>query len=520
MSVPSSVPSSVRELPPSRVEEDPFSFARTVGMTGLFAAALGVVILVINERGGQFLAKNVGVMMIVLGTAMAYFHAVRDTDPTVRRTYGYCAGLGLPLCGLVLALMPLLLSYAKTPEEGEERKIASLFFPYGWACFVGGMLFLSAFGRNETEPAHRKWALRGLGGLGLGLALTGLIGGNSIASFALVYGSVTSLLGLAYLSSYVSQLGGADEEGRPAAQMILFAGIAVFVIALLRSVIPHEQPYFVPTGLVLMAIGLIYALAGIFYTSDRQIVVMTRREIWSFFYSPIAYALLLISALVAAFNYSEFVFGLHFGPLMGNLNFEPVVLNFYLGTLYGVFALVAIVPGLTMRLISEEKRTGTYEVLMCSPVKEWPIVLSKVFAALFFYMLVWCVWLVFLIALRIETGKPFDYRPLLTFYLGLAITGASFVSMGVFFSTLTKNQIIAAALTFLGMVTMIAFYLISRSLPPESTKQTILSHLSFVDLWIDTLKGQLHIRDMVIHGSMAVFWCFLSVKVLEARRWS
>ena len=200
---------------------------------------------------------------------------------------------------------------------------------------------------------------------------------------------------------------------------------------------------------------------------------------------------------------------------------EPVVLYFYLGTLYGVFMLVFQVPALTMRLFSEEKRTGTYEVLMCAPVSETPVVISKLLAALAFYMLIWAVWLVFLLDLRVETGKAFEYRPLISFYLALAATGAAFLAMGLFFSSLTRNQIVAAALTFFGMVAWIMSALRDRpDLPEESTRYTVLQHLSFVHLWIESLQGRLHLRDLIIQLSMAVFWCFLTVKVLEARRWS
>jgi ABC-type transport system involved in multi-copper enzyme maturation permease subunit len=173
-----------------------------------------------------------------------------------------------------------------------------------------------------------------------------------------------------------------------------------------------------------------------------------------------------------------------------------------------------------MRLISEEKRTGTYEVLMCAPVSETPVALSKFFASLAFYMLVWGVWLVFLLDVRVESGKAFEFRPLISFYLALAASGASFLGMGLFFSSLTRNQIVAAALTFLGMVVWLGVFFIADSAPRDSTRYTILSHLSFVQLWLESLQGRLHLRDLIIQVSIAVFWIFLAVKVLEARRWS
>jgi hypothetical protein len=135
-------------------------------------------------------------------------------------------------------------------------------------------------------------------------------------------------------------------------------------------------------------------------------------------------------------------------------------------------------------------------------------------------MLIWAVWLVFLLDVRVEAGKAFEYRPLISFYLALAASGASFLAMGLFFSALTRNQIVAAAMTFVGMLVWIALFLIASDMPEDSPKSVVLNHLSFVQLWAESLRGRLHIRDLVIQVSVAVFWGFLAVKVLEARRWN
>jgi ABC-2 type transport system permease protein len=326
-----------------------------------------------------------------------------------------------------------------------------------------------------------------------------------------------ALLGLGYLVAFVSQLGGADLGGYRPALAIGSLGLLVFLIALARSIFPGDRPFFVPAGLVLMALGITYALTAVFLVSDLKIVVLTRRELLAYFASPIAYILLFISALVAWINYNQFVFILSTSRLPVP---EPIVVIFYLGNLFGVFMLVFQVPALTMRLVAEERRTGTYEVLMCAPVSETPVVVSKLIAALVFYMLIWAVWLFFLLDVRVESGKVFEYRPLISFYLALAASGVSFLAMGLFFSSLTRNQIVAAAMTFVGMVAWIVLFLIARDLPQESTRTVVLNHLSFVNLWLDSLQGRLHLRDLIIQVSIAVFFTFLTVRVLEARRWS
>jgi gliding motility-associated transport system permease protein len=502
------------ETAPSPLTEDQASFARTVGLTGLMATVLGTLILILNAakaRIGIEIGNNVAFAAIVVGLAMMFFHAARDTDPFVRRMYGYIGGIGLPLAGAILSLLPVAISWARS------QPVISLFFPFGWACFLVGLFYLMSYCRNETEEKNRWHGLLALVVIGGFLAAFAFIGGLIVASYALTYGSVMALLALGYLVAFVSQLGGADLGGYWPALAIGALGVLVFLVALGRSLFPGNVPFFVPAGLVLMAFGLAYALTAVFLVSDWTIVVLTRRELMAYFASPIAYILLFISALVAWINYNQFVYILSASRVPVQ---EPIVLIFYLGNLFGVFMLVFQVPALTMRLISEEKRTGTYEVLMCAPVSEIPVVLSKLLAALAFYLLIWAVWLVFLLDVRVEAGKPFEYRPLISFYLALAASGASFLAMGLFFSSLTRNQIVAAAMTFVGMVAWIVLFLIARDLPEESTRFVVLNHLSFVTLWADSLRGRLHLPDLVIQVSIAVFFTFLTVKVLEARRWS
>lgn len=507
------------ETAPSALTEDQVSTARTIGMTGLAAAVLGILILVLHAgkaKVAQDVGSNVGFTAVVLGLAMMFFHAARDADQVVRRMYGYVGGIGLPLCGVILSLLPVIISASRSAPDDGPRQIVSLFFPFGWACFLAGLFFLIPFCRNETEEANRRHGLMALGGLGAGLALTGFVGGSVAARFALTYGSALTLIGLLYLVALVGQVGGADGPGYRPAVAIGAVGLAVFLVALARSLFGGGYAYFVPTGLLLMALGLAYAVTALFLVSDATVIVLTRRELLAYFCSPIAYILLFISALVAWVNYNDFADTL---ASSRGVIFEPIVLHYFLGTLFGAFMLVFQVPALTMRLFAEEKRTGTYEVLMCAPVSETPVVVSKLLAALTFFMLIWAVWLIYLLDLRVESGKEFDYRPIITFYLVLLVNGAAFVSMGVFFSSLTRNQIVAAALTFVGMLAWLVPYYLLRTEQGETTRFVVLRPLSFVHLWINSLEGRLHVRDLFVQGSIAVFWSFLTVKVLEARRW-
>src|SRR5262249_47366581 len=140
---------------------------------------------------------------------------------------------------------------------------------------------------------------------------------------------------------------------------------------------------------------------------------------------------------------------------------EPIVGDFLLNWFPIILQLIAL-PLITMRLMSEEKRTGTMEMILTAPINEWSITLSKFLAAWIFYQLTWLPIWFFMVAFRLMGADPFDYRPLISFYFGMAATGAGFVAMGLFFSSVTRNQIVAAVLSFLGMCVNFSFVFLNR----------------------------------------------------------
>jgi ABC-2 type transport system permease protein len=201
---------------------------------------------------------------------------------------------------------------------------------------------------------------------------------------------------------------------------------------------------------------------------------------------------------------------------------EPIVRNFILQW-PNVIATVVVVPVLTMRLLSEEKRSGTLEVLLTAPVDEPAVVVSKFLAAWMMYLVMWLPFALFLIYFRIGGGAPFDYHPMFSFTVGLAATGAAFVSMGVFFSSLTRSQIASGLLSVVGMLGLTVIYILGDmlgDLAPSSNWVKVLKHMSYIDVWLDTLRGRLLPLQILFFLSLAVVWLFLSVKVLEARKWT
>src|SRR5205823_340230 len=137
-------------------------------------------------------------------------------------------------------------------------------------------------------------------------------------------------------------------------------------------------------------------------------------------------------ALICWFNYLIFANDLVSSSLQGRPPSEPIVRS-YIVTLIPVLGVMFAVPAITMRLLSEERRTGTLEVLLTAPLAEGTVVLSKFLAGLVFFLFLCLPLAGFLLALRVEGGRPFDYLPLLSFYIALVCSGAAFVGMGLFF---------------------------------------------------------------------------------------
>jgi ABC-2 type transport system permease protein len=520
-----------REVAPSLLRDDEAQFARWVGTFGLVFTLVGADLLawaLFNRSIIGFILRlitqqaTIGLMPTILATLFfvigllgMLFHATCEKETQLRRTYGgfgalwVAAGLFFIICQMVG------MSWA-----------ASLFLP-GFCCLAVGLLYSLTFLRNEEEADWRNLAWYLVGGVGGALALTGFILGNIRADFLVPNGLLLAMLGLGYLWSFVAVRGESDELGERAGLGIAGVGIIVFLVALVRSYIvplfsPAAAGYAVPWGILLMALGLLYAGLVGFFRAENKIIVMTRRELATFFLSPIAYLVTIGFTVVAWFALLLFLDRAIFVDRAQEPLFEPIVRSFFFG-LIPVFAILFIVPIITMRSLSEERRTGTLEVLLTVPVDEFSVVLSKFLAALAFFMIVWLPWGLFLVALRIVGGESFDFRPLLSFLIVLLFTGANFTSMGLFFSSVTRNQIISAVLTFAGMLGLFFIYFgvfMLRNRMPGSPWIPVLNHMSFVDLWFNSLDGKLQPQFLIFHLSATVFWLFLTVKVLEARKWS
>jgi ABC-2 type transport system permease protein len=170
---------------------------------------------------------------------------------------------------------------------------------------------------------------------------------------------------------------------------------------------------------------------------------------------------------------------------------------------------------ITMRLYAEEKRSGTMELLLTSPIRDVEIILGKFIASLIMFACVIGVSALDLAAL-FAYGKP-DWKPILVGYLGLLLQGGALIAIGTFISTTTKNQIIAGGATF--AVCLMLWVLDWVSSYEQAAWAKVVSYLSVVQHFEPFSKGVIDTKDIVFFASMIFFGLFLTARSMESLRW-
>jgi ABC-2 type transport system permease protein len=168
-----------------------------------------------------------------------------------------------------------------------------------------------------------------------------------------------------------------------------------------------------------------------------------------------------------------------------------------------------------MRLVAEEKRTGTIELLLTSPISDAAIIVGKWLGAMLLYMCVLGM-SVLNIVLLFAWGKP-DWKPVLVAYLGLLLQGGCLLAIGTFISTLTKNQIVAGGVTFFAclLLWLLSWYTAFDS----TTVSSVVNYLSIVTHMENFSKGIVDLKDAVFYLSFIFFALFLSLRQMESLRW-
>jgi len=252
----------------------------------------------------------------------------------------------------------------------------------------------------------------------------------------------------------------------------------------------------------------------------RNVWIIWRKELHSYFVSPVAYLLLAMFAVIFGFFFwnmlGYFVFTGMEAQMRGEMfpmNINEQVIRPLLSNV-GVIGLFFI-PMITMRLFAEEKRSGTIELLVTSPIRDGEIILGKWLAALTLYsglLLLTALNFIFLF----KYGNP-DWKPLAIGYLGLLLQAGALLAIGMFISTLTKNQIIAGATTF--GVCLLLWVLEWVGGYETATWASVLSYMSVVTHIGSFSKGLLDLKDAVYYVTLIFLGIFFTARSLESLRW-
>jgi ABC-2 type transport system permease protein len=253
----------------------------------------------------------------------------------------------------------------------------------------------------------------------------------------------------------------------------------------------------------------------------RNILAIAHKELKSYFSSPIAYIVLGFWALlygyffVAILQYfvrqSMQMSQFQQGPQAMNVNqqlIRPLVQNVTILVLF-------LMPMVTMRTYSEEKRSGTIELLLTSPITDWQIILGKFLGAMSLYGTMLAVTLIH-IAILFKFGNP-EWKPIATAYLGLLLLGGCFISVGLFISSLTRNQIVAGMVTFAVFLLLWVITWIGSFSGP--TVDQLTQYLSIIDHLDDFGKGVLDTTHIIYYLSFITFGLFLTAKSVDTERW-
>src|SRR5262249_38645430 len=248
----------------------------------------------------------------------------------------------------------------------------------------------------------------------------------------------------------------------------------------------------------------------------RKFYTLLSREVSSYFYSPIAYIVLFFFLFVSG---ADFYFQISF------MNQRPVqysVQEAFFNSVFFWFAFVLIFPLITMRLFAEEFKLGTIEPLMTAPVRDWQVVLAKYFGALVFYIILWLPTLLYFAIFPAMTHRPAanSIGAYLGGYLMLVLLGMFYLSIGCFASVLTRNQIVAAIISFAAITLLffrglISFILLDIS---SGTRQ-LLGYFSAIEQMGTLSRGEIDTRPIVLYLSMTVLMLTLTYQAFQSRKW-
>jgi ABC-2 type transport system permease protein len=231
-------------------------------------------------------------------------------------------------------------------------------------------------------------------------------------------------------------------------------------------------------------------------------LAISKREIRTYFNSPVAYIVVTVFMLLSGYLFFNTLFIEKQAEMRGYFGITPMLFSF-------------IIPAITMRLIAEEKGSGSLELLITMPVRDWEVVVGKFMAAMFFMVVLLGLTLIY--AVTVSMVGPIDKGPAYGGYFGLLLMAGSYVGIGVMCSAFTKNQIVAF---ILGFAISFALYLFGRivQIVPQQL-QPIVSFLSIDGHFESISRGVIDSRDVIYYVSLMVVSLVIATVSLESRRW-
>ena len=253
-----------------------------------------------------------------------------------------------------------------------------------------------------------------------------------------------------------------------------------------------------------------------------NVIAIAQKELKSYFSSPIAYIVLGLWALLYGYFFTTILyffirqsmqmnqFGMQ-GPQSMNVNqqlIRPLLQNVTIMILF-------LMPMITMRTYSEEKRAGTIELLLTSPVTDFQIIIGKFLGVLALYAVMLAVTALHIGVLFVY-GQP-EWKPIVTAYIGLILLGGCFIAVGLLISSLTSNQIVAGMVTFAVFLLLWIITWIGGFMGPNGDRVT--NYLSIIDHLDDFTKGVIDTTHVIYYLSFITFGLFLTAKSVDTERW-
>ena len=253
----------------------------------------------------------------------------------------------------------------------------------------------------------------------------------------------------------------------------------------------------------------------------QNVLAIWQREVKSYFVSPIAYVVLTVFLFLSGFFFYSILTAVvqstmmqgQFGQGAQPVDVPGIVTRSFFGTTSVV--LLFMIPMLTMGLFAEEKKRGTIELLLTTPVGNFQAMMGKYLASLTFLIIMFLASGVTISSLFLY-GHP-ELKPLLSGYLGLLLYGAALLAVGLFISTLTENQIVAVVITF-GVI-LILWLIESFATGAQGATKDVLNYLSVIGHLDDFIKGVIVTSHVIFYLTFAFLGLFLTYRSLESMRW-